>query len=162
MKEEIDELKKIVNDVFFVDLLENNRKRKVVDARRVYSKILRDRGYTFESIGQTLNLNHATILHYIKTIENIIAYDFDFKEKYISCKNDFLKDKKIIRPMKRKIDMDVYMSAIRLKNELDECILNKKELLNNFVNYIEDYEKTNNRIPGIYEIRNIIIPLFND
>lgn len=157
---ESEELKKIVNDVFFTDLSESNRKRQVVDARRVYSKILRDRGYTFESIGKTLKLNHATILHYTKSIDNIITYDVDFREKYIYCKSDFLKDKDILRPKKK--DMDVYMSAIRLKNELDECMLKKKELLSNFVDYIEDYEKINNRLPGIYEIRNIILPLFND
>ena len=38
-------LKKIVNTVFDVDVMEKTRKREVVEARMVYCRILMDEGY---------------------------------------------------------------------------------------------------------------------
>ena len=48
---EKDTLKEIVSGVFNVEISLKDRRRNSVDARRIYSKILRERGYTFESIG---------------------------------------------------------------------------------------------------------------
>ena len=51
-------LKQIVSEVFDVDILDKRRTRNVVDARGVYSKILKDKGFTLVFIGQSLNKDH--------------------------------------------------------------------------------------------------------
>jgi hypothetical protein len=159
-KEEIDELKKIVNDVFLVDLDVNNRKRGVVDARKVYSKILRDSGYSYDLIGETINKNHATIIHYVKNIEHILSYDRVVRDRYVACKNVFVKKRKSISEQVKK-DVDIYVTVVRLTNELQEAKSDKTKLLDEFVNYIEEYEKEKGYLPSIYDYRHTILPLFN-
>ena len=159
-KEEIDELKKIVNDVFLVDLEVNNRKRGVVDARKVYSKILRDSGYSYDLIGETLGKNHATIIHYVKNIEHILSYDRIVRDRYVACKNVFVKKRKSISEQTKK-DADIYVTVVRLTNELQEAVAIKEKLLNEFFNFTEQYEKKTGRLPSYYDCREHILPLFN-
>jgi hypothetical protein len=159
-QEEIDELKRIVNDIFLVDLEVKNRKRNVVDARKVYSKILRDNGYSYDLIGETLGKDHATIIHYIKNVEYILSYDKMLIDKYIACKSVFVKTRKSIKEQIKK-DVDIYVTVIRLASELQDAVSSKKKVLNNFVDYIEEYEKRNGFLPSIYDYRHTILPLFN-
>ena len=158
--EEMEVLKKIVNDVFLVDINENRRLRNLVDAKKVYSKILRDMGCSYQSIGNSINKNHVTIMHYMNTIESIMTYDADIRNKYIACKNVFV-DKKDSVFDELKKDVDVYVTVVRLKNELQEAVSSKNESLSNFVDYIEQYEKKKGSLPSIYDYRNTILPLFN-
>ena len=153
-----EELKRIVNDTFLVDIEIESRKRDVVDARKVYSKILRDSGYSYESIGNTINKNHATIMHYVKTIEHLMSYDQILRNKYVACKNVFIKNKKSILDQIKK-DVDIYVTVVRLTNELQEATSNK--ILYDFVDYIEEYEKQRGYLPSIYDYRHTILPLFN-
>jgi len=159
-QEEINELKRIVNDIFLVDLEVKNSKRGVVDARKVYSKILRDSGLSYELIGSTINKDHATVIHYVKNVEYLLSYDRALMEKYVACKNVFIKKKESIKEQVKK-DVDIYVTAIRLTNELQEAIASKNKILNDFVNYLENFEKTTGYIPNAYELRLNILPLFN-
>ena len=153
-----EELKKIVNDVFLVDIDIENRKRDVVDARKVYSKILRDSGYSYELIGKTINKNHATIMHYVKNIEHLMSYDQILRNKYVACKDVFIEKKKSILDQVKK-DADIYLTVARLTNELQEATSNK--ILDDFVDHLEQWEKTIGHIPNAYDLRKHILPLFN-
>jgi len=95
-KEESDSLKEIVDSVFSVDIFSDNRRRNVIDARHVYSKILREKGYSYESIGSSIKKNHATIIHYVKNIDSILKYDKSLSERYFTCKLLFSKDRESI------------------------------------------------------------------
>jgi hypothetical protein len=159
-KEEIDSLKQIVNDVFLVDICANNRRRDVVDARHIYSKILREKGYGYESIGSSIKKNHATIVHYIKNIDSILTYDKQLRDKYMTCKILFYKDREAITNELRK-DVDIYMTVIRLRGELHKAISDKNNVINNFMNYIEEYEKLRGHLPSIDDYRSTILPKFD-
>lgn len=159
-QEEIDELKKIVNDVFLVDIDIKNSKRGVVDARKVYSKILRDSGCSYELIGETISKDHATIIHYVKNIEYLLSYDKGLRDKYVACKNVFVKKKKSISDQVKK-DVDIYVTVVRLANELQEAIASKDKILNDFVDYLENFEKTAGHFPNSHDLRKHILPLFN-
>jgi len=160
IQEEIDGLKKIVNDVFLVDLQVKDRRRDVVDARKVYSKILRDNGCSYELIGNTIGKDHATIIHYVKNIEYLLTYDRILIEKYVACKNVFIKKKKSIKEQTKK-DIDIYVTVVRLTNELQEAIAIKEKLLDEFFDYIREYEEITGRLPNSHECKHHILPLFN-
>ena len=162
MELEIAQLKEIVNNVFAVDLLETNRKRDLVDARTVYSKVLRDRGYTFETIAKSINRDHATVIHYMKSIDSLITYDKGIRDKYIHCKNLFLEGRGPLVIDSRKKDVDMFVTIIRLNQELQDAIKEKKEILTKFVDYIEQYEKTTGYAPTIQDYRRNILPKFNN
>jgi chromosomal replication initiation ATPase DnaA len=66
-----------------LELLERTRKMTIVDARKLVSKILRDRNYTFSAIGKLLgNIHHASIIHYCRSAENLITTDKVFRTSY--------------------------------------------------------------------------------
>lgn len=152
------ELKEIINEVFLVDIDIKSSKRAVVDARKVYSKILRDSGYSYELIGETINKNHATIIHYVKNIEYLLSYDQILRDKYVACKNIFTVNS--VKEQEKK-DVDIYVTVVRLANELQEAVVIKEKLLDEFFNYIQDYEQRTGRLPNSYECKHHILPLFN-
>lgn len=158
---EKESLKEIVSGVFGVDISLKNRKRNSVDARRIFSKVLRERGYTYESIGDSLDRDHATIIHYISTIDSILTFDKGLRDKYIACKNVFLEGRAPLMVERMKKDTDVYMTVIKLNDELQEIIKEKKEILTKFVNYIEKYEKETGYYPSVKFLKNNVIPLFD-
>lgn len=158
-EKEIQELKRIVNAIFLVNLDSKSRERNIVDARKIYSKMLRDSGFSYEAIGKTIGKCHATIVHYINNIEYILSYDKRLRDKYIACKNDFIKKRESISEQIKK-DADVYVTIIRLANELEEAISDKNKVLYDFVNYIEDYERREGTLPSLYEYKHTILPLF--
>jgi CO dehydrogenase/acetyl-CoA synthase beta subunit len=159
-EEEVKALTEIVNDVFLVDIIAKSSKRDVVDARQIYSKILREKGYGYESIGRSIKKNHATVVHYIKNIDSLLTYDKQLRDKYMTCKVLFYKDREAITNELRK-DVDIYMTVIRLRGELQQAVSNKSKVLNEFVSYIERYEKLRGRLPGIDDYRSTILPLFD-
>ena len=86
MKYTEERLKDIVNQVFEVDVMEKTRKREVVEARMVYSRILRDSDYmTLSKIAKSLNQSHCTIIHYNKNFKYFIKPDEKLWHKYLTC-----------------------------------------------------------------------------
>lgn len=131
---EVEKLKKIVNEIFSVDIESKSRKRDLVDARKVYAKILREAGYRYEKIAKSINKDHSTIIHYVENIENIMSYDKDLMDKYMACELSFGRIKKY---------------------ELND-------MLNDFIKHIEFFERQNGKSPIVSQIRNTILPLFNE
>lgn len=157
----MDELKTIVNNIFLADVDSDNRQRQVVDARKVYSKILRDLGYSCQAIGDSIKKDHATILHYQKSIGHLLAYDGTLREKYKACKNAFLSDKQHLVVKIKKKDKDIYLTVINLEERLEQAIQHRKEQLHRFVDFIENYEKEKGYLPSVAEYRNVILPLLD-
>ena len=60
----MEKLKEIVSQVFDTNINIKTRKRNNVEARMIFSKILREDGNTFESIGKAINKDHSTIVYY--------------------------------------------------------------------------------------------------
>lgn len=159
-KEESEALIKIVNNVFLVNILDNNRSRDTVDARYIYSKIFREKGCPYQSIGDSINKNHATIVHYIKNVDSIMTYDKRLRDRYITCKVLFYDDREVISNEFRK-DVDIYTTAVRLKGELQKAISDKNNVLNDFIDYIEEYQKIKGHLPSIDYYRSTILPKFD-
>lgn len=148
MKYTEDRLKNIVNQVFKVDVMEKTRKREVVEARMVYSRILRDSEYmTLSRIAKSLNKNHATILHYNKNFKYFIKPDERLWDMYLLC-------------------CRIYNETDHVANALDleECrnlvfsLENQKKLLALELSRLnlehETYKKQNETYPKLYRLIN--------
>jgi len=67
------------------ELLSKRRLRYIVLPRQILMYILRkEYKLTLERIATLLNKNHATVLHSVNTIENLMSYDSDLKNK-VKC-----------------------------------------------------------------------------
>lgn len=76
-----EKLIKLISDTLEIDLMKETRVREYVYARYIYAKIMRDKGFSLSYIGNTINKDHATIIHALKQFEFLKNYD-DFKKMY--------------------------------------------------------------------------------
>jgi hypothetical protein len=64
-----------------------NRKREIVHKRIYLFNTLRKNGYTLKRIGSLFNMNHATILHGLRTYENLT----DVNDKELKSDTEYYK-----------------------------------------------------------------------
>tara|TARA_R100000541_G_scaffold2021_3_gene7443 strand:+ start:9384 stop:9920 length:537 start_codon:yes stop_codon:yes gene_type:complete len=78
--------KRIIKQVFNISLDTKGRVRNLVDARMVFTKLMRDEKSTYQSIAFHLNLeSHASVIHYYKSIQFLLSHDKELKRKYDMC-----------------------------------------------------------------------------
>jgi hypothetical protein len=151
----MDSLKNIINLIFFVNIDDPTRKRNIVDARIAYSKILKDAGFSYQHIGDSIKKDHSTIIHYVKSVDGLLRYDNVFQKKFLLAKKNFVKENKQLTLNSKE---DIYAIAINLENRFNEIISKKTNVLQK----LEDYEKENGQNESINYCRSLILSLFDD
>lgn len=156
-------LKDIILDTTGINIMDKNRFRQVVDARIVFSKIIRERGYTYSSIARYLSKDHSTIIHYICECNSLIQTDDKMMETYITCRNKFLEDKDALLTY---TDKDAVKEMIILKMDIEKLIeknnklkdiQNKYNRLNEIINIIDKRTPEGKE----HEVKKEIIRMFN-
>lgn len=84
---EIESARKVVEMVMGVDILKKSRKRQIVEARMVFSLILREKGFTYKTIGRVFGKDHTTIIHYIHNVSKLLDVDELLMKKYLKCRD---------------------------------------------------------------------------
>ena len=70
------------------DLRGNKRNREIVEARQIFCKLAKIRTkYSLTKIGSAIKRDHATVLHSVRTCNNLIETNLNFKNKYNDCEN---------------------------------------------------------------------------
>jgi hypothetical protein len=69
---------KLLDEDFLKNLELNDKDSKLAKKRTKY---------TLEQIGSAINKDHATVLHSVRTCNNLIETNINFKNKYNDCKN---------------------------------------------------------------------------
>lgn len=126
-EKDTESLKEIINGVFSVNIMKKSRELKFVDARLVYAKILRDRGYTLKSIGKSIGKDHTTVIHYMSQVDHVLKHDLQLMEKYLICKDSFIKGRDEL--FQNSNELDLQMTIINLKSHIDELILERSTVL---------------------------------
>jgi hypothetical protein len=145
---DMDLLKQIVEERFNKKIISKGRYRENVDARMVFSKILRERGHTYKSIGQYLYKDHSTIIHYIEQAPNIFKTDKKLMDFYIECRNKFLENRE---PIVLHTDRDLVREVLSLRNQIDDLISQYEA--------IKEIEKKYERLNGIINLINLRTPV---
>lgn len=66
----------------FVTLESDSKKREIVDLRYIYFKLGRQLGYTLESLGNSVNRDHSTVINGLSQFKNMYETDENFRNKY--------------------------------------------------------------------------------
>lgn len=148
-KEEMDNLKRVVDNVFNVDIIKKTNKRELVNARKVFSKILVERAYGISEIGRYLKKHHTTILHYMSDVDDMLKYSPSVFDKYLICKEDFLKYTYDNRLEPKQFEENMYI--VSLNNQIEKLILERNALLKK--------AESNRRLSAIIELLNIRTPI---
>ena len=138
----MEKLKEIVSQVFDTNINIKTRKRNNVEARMIFSKILREDGNTFESIGKAINKDHSTIVYYVNQASTLIKQSIELSDKYLECKNCYIDNLDVVLPQ---------MKYDELKNE----VLELKLLINQLTierNEIIKVQEKYNRIKKIINL----------
>jgi len=81
-------IKDIIEDYYNFKLDSATRQRKYVEARAIYYYILRNKfNYSLSAIAETLNKNHATVLHFTKQFDSWLMYDRVIRTDYQQIEN---------------------------------------------------------------------------
>lgn len=74
----------VVEQYYNLDISTPRRIREYVEARAMYSKLLRDNtSMTYSAIGSSIGKNHATILHIINQLEFDISNNVNLNSRYV-------------------------------------------------------------------------------
>ena len=123
---EMQQLADIVKSVFNEDVKDKIQRREIVDARMVFSKILRERGYTYASIGRFLKKDHSTVINYMRNVYSLLTQVNGLMAKYIVCRDLFLIDKEVLYINKE--EKDNKLSIISLNNQIEKLILERENV----------------------------------
>jgi hypothetical protein len=126
-KEEMDNLKKVVDSVFSVDIMKKVNKREFVNGRKVFSKILVDRGFTISEIGRYLKKHHTTIIHYMSDVDGMLKYSPTVFDKYLICKEDFSRSTDDNRLEPKQFEENMYI--VSLNSQIEKLILERNVFL---------------------------------
>ena len=139
----MEKLKEIVSKVFETNINIKTRKRNNVEARMIFSKILREDGNTFESIGNAINKDHSTIVYYVNQASVLIKQSIELSNKYLECKNCYINNLDVVLPQ---------MKYDELKNEVVEL----KALINQLTTERNEIIKVKEKYNRIKKIINLV------
>lgn len=123
----MESLKNVVNKVFDLNIMEKSRGRSYVYARYVYAKILRDKGFSVMDIGNSINKDHSTIVHYCKQIDYMVKQDTDLAEKYLLCKDIFFNNAPYIKKKLKEAELESRL--FKITSEYEELLSERKKIL---------------------------------
>lgn len=127
--DELKLLKLIIENVLQVDIKKKSRMRNLIDARYIYTKILRDRGHTCTAIGKYIGKDHTTIVHYSNKMDALLSRDELLAEKYIKCKNALQKERPVI-------EENLSDRVVFLKSEVEKLVAERKKFNNMYERYM--------------------------
>ena len=123
----MEKLKEIVSKVFDTNINIKTRKRNNVEARMIFSKILREDGNTFESIGKAINKDHSTIVYYVNQASVLIKQSIELSDKYLECKNCYIDNLDVVLPQ-MKYD-ELKNEALELKLLINQLTIERNEII---------------------------------
>lgn len=101
-------------------LANKNRKREVVYRRFYLFRKLREDGQSLKGIGKLFNMNHATILHGLRTYQNLIdvndkcfKQDTEYYRLLLSLEHPELDLRKEIKEARNLVDLRKIQSRIK-------------------------------------------------
>ena len=72
-----------INKSLNIDILQETRKREVVEGRVIFSKLMHlQNRHSLSKIGSFLNKDHCTIIHYLKVHDNLFATDKNYQRNF--------------------------------------------------------------------------------
>jgi predicted transcriptional regulator len=122
---EMDVLKTIVSHAFGTNLVKKSNKKESVSARKIFSKILIDRGYTNSEVGKYLNMSNSSIHFYIKDVEYVFKFSPEIELIYKSCKDSF---SNVVSETKNEENKNIVTLQMRIDELISERDSMKKEI----------------------------------
>jgi len=143
--EEVKQLISIINMVFNIDIMSKRRQRVFIQARMIYARLLRDKGYTLKYIGRTIGKDHATIIHYLDIIDMDLKHNHTFRDNFVKVSSMFFEDYDPIHSLEAE---ELKNKIFLMRNEINELYLENKYINNKY----DSLQKENERLLPIINL----------
>jgi hypothetical protein len=137
-RKKIDDLRKIVELVTGERVVSITRHRGEVEARMIFSSLLKDTGMHVESIAYNLKKSRYAAEYYLKRFNDLVELDSTFRSLYLKCKEMVVMNKFRDEPV------DSYNIVGRLVQE-NEALKERVRLLYKFITEKEWMEDSNRK-----------------
>jgi len=127
-------LTNIIEEYLNVNLHDPSRKQENVTGRMIYYKILREHKYGYQAIAGTLGKNHATVIHAIKTFNDLYPLDREMRKAYEVIKELFYETNGS-NPLQMTTRTELIEQVINLEKQNNILFLSNEELKNSLKNY---------------------------
>jgi hypothetical protein len=122
---EADNLREIIERKFNLNLIDKRRHTRFIQARCIFSKIVKEKGYGCFAIGKMLRKNHATVLNYFENCKWFLKVDADFRESYEQINEQFQSNSVIYTQLQ---EFELKKQLILLQKENKTLYLRNKKL----------------------------------
>lgn len=141
----IEEILRLVELDVHSNLNTKSRKRELVYARAIYFKLARHFTLqSYDSIGKLVGRDHATVLHGIKILDNVIAeYEIEYLKVYTDLKKII---GKVVGNKDKYLNPDSYY-----KEKYAKLLIEHKELIKNGYDKYNDLLKKQDTIKHKYK-----------
>tara|TARA_R100000655_G_scaffold109616_4_gene164668 strand:- start:448 stop:984 length:537 start_codon:yes stop_codon:yes gene_type:complete len=127
-------LTNIIEEYLSVNLHNPSRKQENVTGRMIYYKILREHKYGYQAIARTLGKNHATVIHAIKTFNDLYPLDKEMRKAYEVIREIFYETNGT-NPLQMTTRTELIDKVIHLEKQNNSLFLFNQELKDSLKKY---------------------------
>jgi hypothetical protein len=134
-------IKEIVESYFKLSISRNTRKRQYVEARAIYFKLCREfTQLSLEQIGESVNRDHASVLHGVRSINTWVEVDKRMKNSMHILRNKII-NYQIEKDETVELNESIVLKYIQLKEQVKELEEINKNLSNDLNEITEKHNK---------------------
>lgn len=137
-------IRKLVEQYYELDITSQTRKRKYVEARAMYYKLVRDNTrLSLEAIGKTVSRDHASVLHGVNTLSDWVETDPTIKGRYRLLKKQLQEMSSIAskHDLINEVDQAVVLELTNLRKSYRELLEENKTLIADYENLRVKHDK---------------------
>ena len=134
-------IKEIVENYFEISISRNTRKRQYVEARAIYFKLCREfTQLSLEQIGKSVNRDHASVLHGVRSINTWVQVDKRMKNSMHILRNKII-NYQIEKDETVELNESIVLKYIELKEQVKELEVMNKNLSTDLNEITEKHNK---------------------
>ena len=111
------------------DPKDKSRFRDVIDVKKIFCLLAfyEVKGFRYAKVGSFLGMNHATIVHHVRTAKDLLKYDPHFKEMYRRIEGVFFMSNQEVEISDIESEINILLFRLNKLNEKREKYLESKE-----------------------------------
>jgi hypothetical protein len=111
------------------DPKDKSRFRDVVDVKKIFCLLAfyEVKGFRYAKVGSFLGVNHATVVHHVRTAKDLLKYDPHFKEMYKRIEGMFFMANQEVEISDIESEMNILLIKLKRLRQKRNDYLDKKE-----------------------------------
>ena len=132
MLENLELLRNLIIRNLKFDPTSKSRIRDVVDVKKIFCLIAfyEVKGFRYAKVGSFLGMNHATVVHHVRTAKDLLKYDPHFKEMYRRIESMFFMANQEVVISDIESEMNILLIKLKRLRQKRNDYLDKKEKQN--------------------------------